>query len=366
MFYSIARGAGAAARWAAIGGWTLFVAGACSVGSSERDSANGGTSGSGGSAGAGDGGGTAGASGAGGSADAGPDTTAPYVIGFDAGDAGTRAGVRKDASIVIRFSEPMDPVATQLGYQSADLPAATAVLTWDDTGSVLTVNPSAELAYATGTNPASAPAVKYGFTITTTARDRAGNALSAPFVAEFTTLRRITQKIELRATEGTTITGSGVLYDCPTSFLIGDDASNQPARGILSFDISALPSGIAEFERGTFSGRTQSFGGDPITSLQALVLEHTVFALPITASARTAAARSVIGVLTTSTTLRTSSATVTAALADDYQNRTQRGSRSQYRLTMQRETDNDATGDAMTLHCSSDAPPTLEIVYLVP
>lgn len=362
MFYSILRWPGAAAR-CAVGLSALLCGGACSVGSSERD----GASGSGGAAGSGDGGGgIAGANPEGGSAGVASDTTAPYVVGFDVGDDATRAGVRKDANIVISFSEPMDPVATQLGYQSADLPAATAVLTWDDTGSVLTVNPSAELAYATGTNPTTAPAAKYGFTVTATARDRAGNSLSAPFVAEFTTLRRITQTIALRATEGTTITGAGVRYDCPTSFLVGDDASNRPARGILSFDISTLPGGIAEFERATFSGRTQSFGGDPIASLQALVLEHTTFAFPITASARTAAARGAIGVLTTSEALRTSTAAVTTALADDYQNRTQRGNRSQYRLAMQRETDNDGTGDAMTLHCPSATPPTLEVVYLIP
>jgi hypothetical protein len=261
----------------------------------------------------------------------------------------------------------MDAVATQLSYQSADVPAAAAVLTWDDTGSVLTVDPSVELTYVTGTNPATLVAKKYAFTITTTARDRAGNALSAPLAAEFTTLRRISQKIVLRPTEGTTIAGSGRIYDCPGSFLIGDDAANLPSRGIASFDIRTLPAGIAEFERATFSGLTQKFMGEPITALQALLLEHTAFALPVGGSARTAPALRVIGPLTASAERRTSTATVTAALAEDYQSRTQRGNRSQYRLTMQRETNNDALGDVMALHCAADSPPpALDIVYLVP
>ncbi len=375
MVYSIARWRLASTVQAAAALTAVVYTGACSVGSSERDGASGGTSGLGGAAGAagaggssgGGAGGSAGTSGSGGDAGIGPDTTAPYVIGFDAGDDKTRAGVRKDANIVISFSEPMDPVATQLAYQSADVPAAAAVLTWDNTGSVLTVDPSAELAYASGANPASVAARKYAFTITTTARDRAGNPLGAPLVAEFTTLRRISHKIVLRATQGTTIAGSGMMYDCPGSFLIGDDTDNRPARGILSFDISALPAGVAEFERATVSGRTQKFIGEPITSLQALLIVHTAFPLPINASARTGAALRVIGSFATSAEPRTSTAVVTAALAEDYENRTQRGNRSQYRLTMQRETDNDATGDAMALHCAADTPPpALDMVYLVP
>jgi hypothetical protein len=192
-----------------------------------------------------------------------------------------------------------------------------------------------------------------------------GNALAAPFVVEFTTLRRITHKIALRANEGSTILGTGQMYSCPASMLAGDDDQNRPVRGVTSFDISSLPSGIAEFERATFSAQTQGFGGDPIAGLQALTLEHTAFPLPIAASARTGAALRSLGTLTTSIAERSSTLDVLTAIREDYAQRTARANRSQYRLATQRVTDNDDTGDGMTVHCSS-IPPALDLVYLAP
>src|SRR5687768_10929904 len=200
-----------------------------------------------GTGGTGTGGTGTGGTGAGGS---GPDTSAPTIVSIVPADAAI--GVEKDENIVITFSEPMARADTQAAYQSASsgITAAQVTFSWDATGTVLTIDPNASLLYQSGTDPATATAREYSFSITTTATDLPGNALAEQSDTTFHTRRRITQALDKKGgTTAHSLTG----YYWPNASLtgwmrVGDydegTALVVPMRGFVTMDLSSLPDGI--------------------------------------------------------------------------------------------------------------------------
>ena len=155
--------------------------------------AQGGTAAGGKSAqgGAATGGGGSSSGGSGGSG-GGADVTPPSVVSITPSNLAT--GVTASQQIAITFSETMNTASVTQALSITNLPSNAFSTIWDVTGKVLTITPSAGLAYATGTTPAGTPALQYVVSITNAARDLAGNALPS-FSSSFTTLRRITQSI---------------------------------------------------------------------------------------------------------------------------------------------------------------------------
>jgi serine protease AprX len=106
-----------------------------------------------------------------------PDTTAPEVLAVD--PAGGAAGVPGTASVGVSFSEAMDRDATAASFTVSKTDDAQAVvagaLSWN--GTTLALDPGVDLA----------PSTSYTATISTAARDLAGNRLAAPHTWSFTT-----------------------------------------------------------------------------------------------------------------------------------------------------------------------------------
>ena len=119
----------------------------------------------------------------------GPDTTPPSIVSITPASGAT--GIAKNADIVITFSEKMNQAATQAAYQSTDLPASGVTFNWNADGTVLTINPNADLAYT-------AAGKTYSFSLSTTATDVAGNALPAT-TSSFKTFKQITTTINSTA-----------------------------------------------------------------------------------------------------------------------------------------------------------------------
>ena len=133
-------------------------------------------------------GGSGGTVGSGDAADAQPDTTPPTVLSVTPSN-GAR-GVAKDVSIVVAFSEPMDQQKTEAAYESTALPATAVTFSWSADKTQLTIDPTNDLSYASGSATTLEP-TKYSFAINTSAADLAGNPLQQPQTFEFATSRSI-------------------------------------------------------------------------------------------------------------------------------------------------------------------------------
>jgi hypothetical protein len=101
-----------------------------------------------------------------------PDTTPPTVV--DAQPASGSSGVNVSSDLQVSFSEPMDRTAANVFSVS---PSTGCTPTFDASNTVLLCHPSGPLAYAT----------QYTVTVSTNAKDAAGNALAAPFSFSFIT-----------------------------------------------------------------------------------------------------------------------------------------------------------------------------------
>lgn len=130
----------------------------------------------------------------------------------------------------------MNQTATQLAYQSSDLPASGATSSWNAAGTAMTIDPNVDLLYtSTGKT--------YTFGLTTTATDIAGNALTAGS-SSFKTSRQITVCITSTPVLDGWVRPDGLV---DTSELrIGDsgDVRNATYRSCLRFDLNCLPAGL--------------------------------------------------------------------------------------------------------------------------
>jgi len=246
---------------------------------------------------------------------------------------------------VITFSAPMDRVATQAAFQSADLPPCSTVLTWDAAGTVLTVTPNAPLAYATGPDPATVMAKRYDILVTTAAVDVNGVHLAATFQSSFRTRRQIQQRID-------TIVGdlTGSVFDGvgdSASLGLGDTFQNGTFKGLITFDITALPSGV-QLEAATLKLFLDGASGFPLPSLGPILVDQVTFANRL--EAFNAVARRSLGALPVRTNDDSGFKVieVLAAVMDDQANRATLGNLTQYRLSTTVTTNNNSNPDVWT------------------
>lgn len=322
-----------------------------------------------------------------------PDTDAPTVVSIV--PANNATGVLNNANIVITFSERMNQAATQSAYQSATngIRPADVSFSWNPEGTVLTINPNADLPYATGTT-AAVVANSFAFSLTNTATDIAGNALAAtPVNSSFRTLRDITQTLTATALSGDVRSDGAVNSgDCPGFICVGDSSSvgNATYRGYLTFDLSVLVSTLdpASIQSATLRMNQSAVAGAPYEDLEDCNTGGGP--LPIITCSDLLAQHVNYGATLTDTDFDTNSlrglsisgcvllsgcpsgngykeANALVAVQEDWTNRAARGNRSQYRLRFARNTDGDGAADIARFTDPGDAPANqLVIRYLVP
>ena len=361
----ISGSAGGGGTSAAGSGGTAATSGSAGSG------ATGGSAGAGGDAGAGASGGSAGIGGQAGAAGSsgGAAGTAGGVGGTGGGDAGDTTppsisnanpadgakGVTATSNIVITFSEPMDQVSAQAAYQSADIPAAQAVFTWNAAGTVMTVNPNSNLTINSVNSPSGA-AKSYSYTITTTAKDLAGNPLVSNYSAKFTTLRKITHTLS-----SPTANLTGFRFSTGgtnTSYInVGDTGSNTQMKGFVTFSTSSLAPGITSWISATLALSQSLSVGTPFgaTNLGALRL-YTIKYSAINAAAFTAPFSLYETVSSAGTTKNVN------VLLTMHQVTSNNESSAQFRLEFTKITDGDGVADYVRF---SNAP-KLNVSYYAP
>ena len=329
-----------------------------------------GSAGSAGTLGAAGDAGTAVADAAGGSAGSGvdaadvqPDTTAPTIVSVTPLNGAN--GIVKDANIVIVFSEPMDQAKTQAAYSSVDLAPANVAFTWSADRTTLTIDPKSDLAYEDDTVPSTVAAKRYAFSIASSAADIAGNTLATKFDAQFSTLRRVTQKlssdpIEIREqADDANIAGA-----CNGQNLLLGALAGTWSGGILNFDLSVFAPGLRTLERAQLDIGQASSSGEPFgpTKLGEIACDHTSVD-PATSATLDAPALRRMGILSANATHGPRSIDVLAAVVEDYQHRLSRSYRSQYRIAFTTQNPDVRGSLAFVVF---DCVATLSLRYLVP
>jgi len=315
-----------------------------------------------------------------------PDTTPPTVVSLEPPPGAT--GVAHDADIVITFSERMDQAATQAAYRSADLPAGAVTFAWNEAGTVLTVKPNSPLKYANGEDP-STEAKRYSFSLTNTAKDLAGNAL-VPVASDFTTLRMLENQLapSQAGLDGAVakLMGNDAFASSTFPLLyVGDDDQNTSYRSFLSFDLSGVPESVEEVRLVKAELYLYKSGvvGLPYVSLvpcegnpkfcpnqAAITLEHVNYGPGLEGGDYDTPRLADLGAIDRTFDAETAylKADVIGAVRDDLVRRSERGERSQYRLSFPLETDKDGKDDFVFFASgdSSDHKPELRLTYLVP
>ena len=313
--------------------------------------------------------------------------------------AGGEIGVEKTANIVITFSEAMDRAKTEAAYKSdsVGLKANEVSFSWNQAGTVLTINPNNDLKYK-AINDLSELGFEYSFELTNDATDLAGNNLVNTLAPKFRTLRNMTHIIyaEKDAAILKDISVGACLGDndqSSSSICIGDggkveydgiapmggqvDVTNKPLRGFFSFSISELPDNIKEIKRATFyanqkrtnSGPNNNAYRDLHTPGRYLRIEHVFFGPILRVESFDTPVLHDIGNLSTSPSLGYKAAIVTESLKEDYNLGVNRLNKSQYRLRFEKDTDNDGWIDLVEFYTKeglASKRPKLVVNYLVP
>lgn len=320
-----------------------------------------------------------------------PDTTPPTIVSVS--PANNATGVLKDVDIVITFSERMNQAATQAAYQSSTngIRPADVTFSWNTEGTVLTINPNTDLAYATGTNT-SVVALTFTFNLTNTATDIAGNQL-APATFSFKTMRDIAQTLNATNISGDVRSDGAVNSPDCSDICVGDSASvsNATYRGFLTFDLSSLASTLEStnilsatlriYQTSTtgdpyadLEDCTSSGGPIPITFCSDLLAQHVNYGPSLqdsdfdtnTLRSLAIAGCNIISGCPSDNGYKEANAL--AAVQEDWTNRAARGNRSQYRLRFARNTDADGAADIARFSEAGVASNQNQLVvrYLVP
>jgi hypothetical protein len=293
-----------------------------------------------------------------------PEESGPRVSSSVPADGAT--GVRRDISLSIAFTAPMDRASVEAAFTSGTLPATAHQFNWDSAGTLLNIALGEPLSYATGGDPNQVAALRYDYRLTSDAHDVQGRPLPETQVT-FWTLREIS--VALGAQPDPALTGnwrSDGIYGTDScaqsgaSMCLGDSSfgPNASYRGFASFDLSALPSSVQELSQAQLELQLSSILGNPFAGLGPLAFEHVRFAA-IGPDAFNAPALASLGGSSSApigSTLRQSA--LDAARSD-----LAGGVLSQYRFRFQSATDGDAATD---LVFSNRTSARLRVSYLIP
>jgi len=298
-----------------------------------------------------------------------PDTTNPTIVSTS--PTNNQHGLFSNTKITIRFSEPMDQLATQAAFQSPDIGPHT--FSWQNGGKTMVVTPNNPLKYSLNT------AYKYyHFTINTTAKDKAGNNLTVAKTVKFTTLRTFYVYFIAEKSLDGHVWDNHVLRPSKNYIQVGDYLFNRYSRGFLSFKPSQYleSQGAVGISKAYVSAYQYTKVGNPYHDLKGgminryLRIYHVDYGSALDANDFTKAPLSTKPQqFSNSSSAGFKKVDVTGWLANDYRYRNQRAYRSQYRLQFARNTDNDGHNDYVRFY-SSDANvlkrPVLQVWYYRP
>ena len=294
---------------------------------------------------------------------------APFVVSVSPEDGAI--GVALFPSIVITFSEAMDTGSVEDAF---DINVLFCIgleeFSWNAGGTVLTYKPCGNLA----TNSLMA------IEIDDSASDASGLAMEQDFDSQFRTLRQATTKLYSQPAFDGDVLKPGFVGIDPNP----DTADNEilvsiQNRGYLSFDLSELPAGTTEITAAELSTYQKAHAGSAYGAAGSLMVRSFSYgSLSVGDYEWTCALGFLCNlyqqVLSSSSSNGWKTADVTDWANEDWEQRNNRGFRSQYQLRFANDAVNPAPANGSATFQSGNAGgplqqshrPTLEVTYLYP
>ncbi len=293
-----------------------------------------------------------------------PDTTPPRVLATVPADG--QRGVLRDAQLVVRFSEPMDPDCSEAAYgsSSAGLRPNEVSFHWDDPATMRII-PGDYLTYSPDANDKT-----YTFVIKETACDEAGNTMASSHTTRFYVLRKLAGVIKSQGALDGYVFKAGRIDTGGRDLGAGDGPNGECARAFLSFDLSELNPDPVEVRSARLLFKVRHITGNPAADLGALLVEHVHYGPQLTSQAFN------LGTLSPQQPCSLSNLTGPwlscwkgVEVQDDVAHWLERRGMVQFRLRFSRDTDGDAAEDSAMFYSGDAADserPFLEVVYYAP
>jgi hypothetical protein len=284
------------------------------------------------------------------------DCTPPTILSITPSNNAT--GVRKDAVIVVTFSEPMNRQTTEAAFSSPNLPAVK--FSWNASGTIATITPTSPLDYAAGEVPSTA-AKAYSFSFGTVATDVAGNRLAAHSHG-FSTLRRLTRSLRVLIGQSGYAGKDFANFNTMVFYIGPADQGMRTFQGIATFGLHDVPAG-AEVESAVarFYRPPSTNPGDEPDQTVPILFEHIRHYADDASGLFYSAALRQLGTLVSQPGPGWKEIDVTPALVDDLANRALTADRTRYRMYTTA-----AYGSGNYFELNEANLPTIRATYLVP
>jgi hypothetical protein len=281
-------------------------------------------------------------------------------------------GLTPEGGLGLHFSEEMDDQSTRAAFRIEDSKGAPVPgrLEWSTLSPILQFTPSGPL--------------PYGEVITwkmlAGAKDQAGYALT-PSEGTFQIARLGTSVLKSVASLDGTVGSGGLVTVTGGSVTCGDTATNEEKRAFFSFDLSTLPATITQFREADLYVSLEGTAGQPAAELSNLIAEHVAYGtslssddfntprLPVGRDCGIFFCSDVFYDRTVGITGDTGWRAVGALpkVNNDWNNRSARGFRSQYRLRFATASSADSGADHVTFASGEAANAAyLMLTYLYP
>lgn len=286
-----------------------------------------------------------------------PDTTKPTLV--SSSPVNNAIGVERESNIVIKFSEPMDKASAQAAF-SVTSPAFLNIgsFSWNAAGTIMTFNPSFIPSHNT--------TIKW--TVSTAAKDSAGNTLAVSTSGQFRTLRIKTIKIYSTDSLDGTVSNNGNVQTGAFDVFLGDLANNTYQREFLSFDMTSLPSNLIRLTAANLYSKQIFVGGNPYTDLGRVYVRSVDYGSSLNAN-DFEKPTSGSALLSNNGNITFKSANVFSMFKSDWTNRAAQANRAQFRLSFNTNVSTDAQADLVAF-CTSSCPaanrPYVQVSYEYP
>ncbi len=220
----------------------------------------------------------------------------------------------------------------------------------------MTFNPDADFAYGT----------LVSWSVSTAAKDLAGNTLASSVSHSFRVAYLGQKSLYSVATLDGSVYNDGAVYTTDSWASAGDVSSGKFLRAFYSFNLGELTGTVARINSATLYLYQSTYAGSPDTELGTFwvqsvdygtSLDKNDFNLPVlqTFQCRFVSGRIICGLYDEQLSLNVSAAgskslTVTRKVLDDWNNRSTRGLRSQFRMRFATDVSYDSAGDYVNIY----------------
>jgi hypothetical protein len=265
-----------------------------------------------------------------------PDLTRPTLT--SASPSNGQRGLPHGTNFSVTFSEPMDKASAQVAFSISSPSGVTGQFSWSADGRTMTFTPSTAFDYGTS--------VSWG--ISDIAKDLAGNALSGALAASFSIIRQVSVDLPVSidgsvnydmTTKAYTVNSYFSTYSFGLNYRVTSEGPGgsprfypQANRLLMTYDLSALPAGLT-FRSAQLYLYLNSYTSETFTKYGDVIVTAVGYGSTLEGSDYNGG--TVYGTASGRPTgVQWNPVNVLSLVQDDWNNRGARGTRSQFRVSL--------------------------------